>query len=39
MDQSHKSHSAHVPYDIPQYTIQNQNVHISVLSGVLWDMV
>ena len=23
---------------IPQYTIQNRNVHISVLNGVLWDM-
>ena len=27
----HQSH-------IPQYTIQNRNVHISVLNGVLWDM-
>ena len=23
---------------IPQHTIQNRNVHISVLNGVLWDM-
>ena len=23
---------------IPQYTIQNRNVTISVLNGVLWDM-
>ena len=23
---------------IPQYTIQNRNVHISVLNGALWDM-
>ena len=23
---------------IPQCTIQNINVHISVLNGVLWDM-
>ena len=23
---------------IPQYTIQNRNVHISVLNGVLWDV-
>ena len=23
---------------IPQYTIQNRNVHLSVLNGVLWDM-
>ena len=23
---------------IPQYTIQNRNVHISVQNGVLWDM-
>ena len=23
---------------IPQYTIQDRNVHISVLNGVLWDM-
>ena len=23
---------------IPQCTIQNRNVHISVLNGVLWDM-
>ena len=23
---------------IPQCTIQNKNVHISVLGGVLWDM-
>ena len=23
---------------IPQYTIQNRNVYISVLNGVLWDM-
>ena len=22
---------------IPQYTIQNRNVHISVLNGVLWN--
>ena len=27
----------HLSY-IPQYTTQNRNVHISVLSGVLWDM-
>ena len=25
-------------FHIPQYTIQNRNVHISVLNGVLWDM-
>ena len=25
-------------YHIPSYTIQNRNVHISVLNGVLWDM-
>ena len=24
--------------DIPQCTIRNRNVHISVLSGALWDM-
>ena len=24
--------------NISQYTIQNRNVHISVLNGVLWDM-
>ena len=23
---------------IPQYTIQNWNVHISVINGVLWDI-
>ena len=23
---------------IPQYTIQNRNVHISLRNGVLWDM-
>ena len=23
---------------IPQFTIQNRNVHISVLNGALWDM-
>ena len=23
---------------IPQCTIQNRNVHISILDGVLWDM-
>ena len=23
---------------VPPYTIQNRNVHISVLNGVLWDM-
>ena len=27
-------HLAH----IPQYTIQNRNVHISVVNGMLWDM-
>ena len=27
----------HLSY-IPQYTIQNRNVLISVLDGVLWDM-
>ena len=27
----------HLPY-IPQCTIQNRNVHISVLNGALWDM-
>ena len=27
----------HLSY-IPQYTIQNRNVHISVLNGALWDM-
>ena len=36
-DQSRKSHNAPVLY-IPQYTIQNRNVHISVLNGALWDM-
>ena len=25
-------------FPIPQHTIQNRNVHISVLNGVLWDM-
>ena len=25
-------------FHIPQYTIQNRNVHISVLNGALWDM-
>ena len=25
-------------FQIPQRTIQNINVHISVLNGVLWDM-
>ena len=24
--------------DIPQYTVQNRNVHISVLNSELWDM-
>ena len=23
---------------IPQYTIENRNVHISALTGALWDM-
>ena len=32
----HKSHNA--PFHIPQCTIQNRNVHISVLNGALWDM-
>ena len=27
----------HLPH-IPQYTIQNRNVHISVMNRVLWDM-
>ena len=36
IDQSHKPHNA--PVHIPQYTIQNRNVHISVLNDVLWDM-
>ena len=27
----------HLSY-IPQYTIQNRNVHISVLNGALWDI-
>ena len=31
--QTHKSHNA--PTHIPQYTIQNRNVHISFLNGVL----
>ena len=26
------------PFHIPQCSIQNRNVHISVLNGVLWDM-
>ena len=34
--QIHKSHNTPVPY--PQCTIQNRNVHISVLNGALWDM-
>ena len=25
-------------FHIPQYTIQNRNVRISVLNGALWDM-
>ena len=25
-------------FHIPQCTIQNRNVHISVLNGALWDM-
>ena len=25
-------------FNIPQCTIQNRNVHISVLNGALWDM-
>ena len=25
-------------FHIPQYTIQNRNVHISVLNGALWDI-
>ena len=25
-------------FDIPQCTIQNRNVHISVLNGTLWDI-
>ena len=25
-------------FHIPQYSIQNRNVHISVLNGALWDM-
>ena len=25
-------------YHIPQCSIQNRNVHISVLNGALWDM-
>ena len=25
-------------FHIPQFSIQNRNVHISVLNGVLWDM-
>ena len=29
--------NVHLSY-IPQYTIQNRNVHISVLNGALWDM-
>ena len=36
MEYSHKSHNATPPY--PHYIIQNRNVHISVLNGVLWDM-
>ena len=36
IDQSHKSHDA--LSHIPQCTIQNRNVHISVLNGVLLDM-
>ena len=36
IDISHKSHNdlSH----IPQYTIQNRNVHISVLNDASWDM-
>ena len=25
-------------FHIPEYSIQNRNVHISVLNGALWDM-
>ena len=25
-------------FRIPQYSIQNRNVHIPVLNGALWDM-
>ena len=31
------NHTVHLSH-IPHYTIQNRNVHISVLNGVLWDM-
>ena len=34
IDQSDKSQSAH----IPQCTIQDRAVHISVLNGALWDL-
>ena len=34
--QSHVSPNAPVPY--PTYTIQNRNVHITVMNGALWDM-
>ena len=36
IDQSDKFHNAH---HFPQCTIQNRNVHIYVLTGVLWYMV
>ena len=42
IDQSHKSNNApyYIPQcmHIPQCTIQNRNVHISILNGALWDM-
>ena len=37
IDQSHKSTKVYLS-PIPQCTIQNRNVHISVLNGALWDI-
>ena len=36
--QSYKSQNALHPSHIPQYSIQNRNVHIFLLNGVLLDM-
>ena len=38
MEQNNLTNPTMHLFHIPQCTIQNRNVHISVLNGALWDM-